>query len=64
MQIVDYKTVGRSEEWKENVLTNQAKRKTLHDITQEGRQILTITALDEGIVLDQIRIWDNNLINK
>ena len=57
-QIVDFKTVGRSEEWKENVLTNQAIRITSHKITNSGnKSTLKITALDEGVIIDQIKIF-------
>ena len=55
-QIVDFQTQGRSEEWKENVLANQALRTTIHAVKQTGKQTLRITALDEGVVVDQIKI--------
>lgn len=58
--IVDYQTQGRSEEWKENVLRNQALRTTLHQVKNSGKQTLKITALDEGVVLDQIKIVGRN----
>ena len=51
-QTVDYHTEGRSEEWKVNVLYNRATRATRH---KAGRSI-TVTALDEGVVIDQINI--------
>jgi hypothetical protein len=55
-QVQSYRTQGRSEEWKVNVLTNQATRKTLHVPAKSGRQFLKITALDEGVMVDQIKI--------
>ncbi|WP_026309799.1 glycosyl hydrolase 115 family protein [Niabella aurantiaca] len=57
VQEVDYATEGRSEEWKENVLSNQAKRATRHKPVKEGKHLVTIKALDEGVVVDQVRIW-------
>ncbi len=42
----------RSEEWKRNVLRAQARRVMDVDMT-EGKHTLTITALDDHIVLDQ-----------
>lgn len=51
-QIVSFQTVGRSEEWKLNTLRNQAIRTTHH---RSGKSI-KITALDEGVIIDQIRI--------
>ncbi len=56
-QIIDYQTRGRSEEWKENVLTNQAIRTTIHKIQKSGKHKMKITALDEGVVVDQVRIF-------
>ncbi len=59
-QVVDFSTQGRSEEWKENVLNNQARKTTIHKIknTKEGKHTLTIKALDEGVIVDQIKIWN------
>lgn len=56
-KVVDYRTVGRSEEWKQNVLTNQAIRETVHKVSDNKNLSLTITALDKGVVLDQIKIY-------
>lgn len=56
-QIVEYQTQGRSEEWKKNVLRNQAIRKILLPMKKKKQHQLVIKALDEGIVLDQIRIF-------
>ena len=55
-QVFDYRTEGRSEEWKENVLTNQATRTSIHLPVKSGKQTLYITALDEGVMVDQIKI--------
>lgn len=53
-QTVSYETKGRSEEWKENVLRNQAIRKVTLPINKQASHKLVITALDEGVVLDQV----------
>lgn len=55
---VSYATQGRSEEWKENVLRNQAVRRWVFPIGKEDKHRLTIKALDEGVVLDQILLYD------
>lgn len=55
--IIDYHTKGRSEEWKLNVLRNQALRRTKHRIKKKSTHTLTLKALDEGIIVDQIRIY-------
>lgn len=54
--IIDFQTQGRSEEWKENVLTNQALQITVHEVKQTGKQTLIISAFDEGLVVVQIKI--------
>ena len=51
---IAYETRGRSEEWKVNVLTNQAVRRVTLPITSQKHHRLTFTAVDEGVVLDQI----------
>ena len=56
-QTVSYETKGRSEEWKENVLCNQAIRKVTLPINKQASHKLVITALDEGVVLDQVILY-------
>jgi hypothetical protein len=60
-QIIDYSTKDRNEEWKQNVLRNQAIRETLHAVTSNGATSLKITAVDEGVVVDQIKIKNPKL---
>jgi hypothetical protein len=54
--IVDFKTVGRSEEWKQNVLRNRAERKIHMPYLAAGRHTLRIYCIDPGVMLDEIRI--------
>lgn len=56
--VVDYHTEGRSEEWKTNNLRNQAIRVTTHTPIASGKHTLKITALDEGVVVDQVKLWN------
>lgn len=56
-QTVSYETKGRSEEWKENILRNQAIRKVTLPINKQASHKLVITALDEGMVLDQVILY-------
>lgn len=56
-QTVSYETKGRSEEWKENVLRNQAIRKVKLPVSKRKSHKLVIKALDEGVVLDQIMLY-------
>lgn len=57
MQEVSYKTEGRSEEWKMNVLRNQAIRRINLPIKRKEKARLKIKALDEGVVLDQVYVF-------
>lgn len=56
-RVISYETKGRSEEWKENVLRNQAIRKIMLPIAEKKSHQLLIEALDEGVVLDQIMLY-------
>jgi hypothetical protein len=56
MQIVDFRTYGRSEEWKQNVLSNRAQRKISMHFLNKGKHSLKVFALDPGVTLDEIRI--------
>lgn len=54
--VFDYSTQGRSEEWKENVLTNHATRRVSLTSDNMGAHKLTVKALTDGVILDQILI--------
>lgn len=55
---VSYETKGRSEEWKENVLRNQAVRRLVFPVARDASSHrLVFSALDEGVVLDQICLY-------
>lgn len=56
-QVFDFATTGRSEEWKENVLNNQANRIAIFKTLKSRKQILKIRALDEGVIIDQIKVF-------
>lgn len=56
LQILDIKTFGRSEEWKQNVLRNRAERKISLPYLNAGKHTLKIYYVDPGIILDEIRI--------
>ena len=60
VQTVSYETQGRSEEWKENVLRNQAIRRVVLPVKKRKNHNLTIKALDEGVVIDQIEMYQLN----
>lgn len=56
LQLLDFETVGRSDEWKQNTLTNTAVRVREVLALAPGRHRLKVFALDPGVVLDRIEI--------
>ncbi|MEJ6980697.1 glycosyl hydrolase 115 family protein [Pedobacter sp. P351] len=56
VKIVDFKTAGRSEEWKQNVLRNSAIRKVEGQSINEGKHTLRIYMIDPGVIMDRIVI--------
>ena len=57
-EVIAYETEGRSEEWKANVLRNQAIRKIVLPVSGKKSHQLVIKALDEGVILDQIMLYE------
>ncbi|CAN5439679.1 glycosyl hydrolase 115 family protein [soil metagenome] len=56
LQIVDIKTTGRSEQWKQDVLSNRAERKIAMPFINPGEHTLKMYAIDPGVIIDEIRI--------
>jgi len=56
VQTLDFRTFGRSEEWKQNVLTNTAIRTIPLPQFTRGAHRLRIYALDPGFILDRIDV--------
>ena len=56
-QEFDYETAEFSEEWKENVLRSQAIESAVFLISNNKNNRLNISAIDEGIVIDQIVVY-------
>ena len=52
--VTDYETHGRSEEWKQNVLNNQAVCRFRFAVKRSKHHRINIKALDAGVVLDQV----------
>jgi hypothetical protein len=55
-QLLDFETFGRSDEWKQNTLSNTAVRVREVRALVPGRHRLKVLALDPGVVLDRIEI--------
>lgn len=56
LQLLDFETVGRSDEWKRNTLSNTAVRVQELRALAPGRHRLKLFALDPGVVLDRIEL--------
>jgi len=56
--VTDYATQGRSEEWKTNVLCNQAVRRFILPLKRQAAHQLILTALDDGVVIDKVMLGD------
>ncbi|HEV7334141.1 MAG TPA: glycosyl hydrolase 115 family protein [Flavisolibacter sp.] len=54
VRIVDTKTIGRSEEWKQNVLCNSAITKIGIGSLLPGKHTVKLYAIDPGVVLSRI----------
>jgi hypothetical protein len=56
LEVLDFGTFGRSEEWKQNVLTNTAVRSIRLSQLTQGAHRLRVYALDPGFILDRIDV--------
>lgn len=56
-ETLSYETYGRSKEWEQNVLWNQAIEKVTFPMQKVNKHRLIIKALDEGVVLDQVILY-------
>lgn len=54
-KVVDFQTVGRSEEWKLNIENNQS-RKLFNFAALKTKGTVSIKALTSGVILDELRI--------
>ena len=59
LQIFNFKTAGRSKEWKDNVLRNAAQKTMKIPELKAGRHQLKIYMVDPGVILDKIFISFN-----
>ena len=56
VSILNFRTFGRSDEWKNNVLSNSAKRTFKVKDLKPGKHKLTIHMIDPGVILNHIFI--------
>ncbi|MFV8271240.1 glycosyl hydrolase 115 family protein [Flavobacterium sp. GT2N3] len=56
IEIIEFATIGRSEEWKQNVLSNKASKTVALKLTSKGMNTLKIYMIDEGVALDYFYI--------
>lgn len=59
--VKEYQTKGRSEQWKVNTLQCQAVSVLALPLSKQKKHLIHIKALDEGVVLDQIRVVKTKL---
>lgn len=55
-QVIDFREKGRTDRWKENVLRNQARIVTNHNLAERDIHTVTVRALDDHVVLDQLML--------
>ncbi|MDR7049314.1 hypothetical protein J2X54_001769 [Duganella sp. 3397] len=55
-EVLDFRTFGRSDEWKQNVLSNTAVRTVTRPQLAAGAHRIEVIALDPGFILDRIDI--------
>ena len=56
-QTVHYETHWHSAEWCENVLFNQSIKEVVFKNDGKDKHTLTLQALDEGVVVDQVMVY-------
>lgn len=52
--VIDFQTVGRSDEWKQNVLKNAAVKPGKQLVFAPGKHTLKVWMVDPGVMIDQI----------
>lgn len=55
--VKEYQTKGRDEQWKVNTLQSQARVRIQLPIAKRKKHLLSIKALDDGMVLDQVYLY-------
>ncbi|GGZ29206.1 hypothetical protein GCM10007049_23000 [Echinicola pacifica] len=56
VQVLDFETEGRSEEWKENVLSNKASKQLKDLDLKAGKNIIQIHKIDPAVMVDYIQV--------
>ena len=54
--LVDFQTLGRSDEWKENALKNASVKAAKQIVDRAGKHTLKIWMVDPGVMIDQVLI--------
>jgi hypothetical protein len=54
--VISYETKGRSEQWKQNVLSNHARCVLKYDFSQPGWHTIRVYPLDPGVIIDQLMV--------
>ena len=56
LQVLDYATIGRSDEWRNNVLSNTGVRTIPLKMLYPGSHELKVYAIDPGVMIDRIEV--------
>ncbi|MBC6998575.1 glycosyl hydrolase 115 family protein [Cytophaga sp. FL35] len=56
-QIVDFQTFGRSEEWKQNVLSNKTIKKLQPVALDKGHHTIKLQMIDAGVLIDYLFLY-------
>ncbi|MDF4202327.1 glycosyl hydrolase 115 family protein [Maribacter sp. SA7] len=54
--LIDFETIGRSDEWKQSVLNNAAVHSAKQIVNKAGEHTLKIWMVDPGVMIDQVLI--------
>lgn len=56
-RIVDFQTFGRSEEWKQNVLSNKTIKKLQPVALDKGSHTIKLQMIDAGVLIDYLFLY-------
>jgi hypothetical protein len=60
-KVIDYETFDRSEEWKENVLTNKTIKEVTKAFLTKGKHIIQLRMIDAGYCgFDTRQVWNKS----
>ena len=55
-QVIDFETFDRSDEWKENILSNKSIKSLKAVNLEKGKHIIKLKMIDPGVLIDKLMI--------